>query len=230
MLALPWHGACFRKLPAKNPPALVNNKKTRPTAAPSMAGAVRIIAGQYKRRKLPIATKNHLPHGFRPSPDRLRETVFNWLGQIMHGYQCIDAFAGTGALGFEAASRGASSVYMFESHAGLVAQLQYNKKQLDAQSVHIRQGDALAYLQQLAHSKPAHFDVVFLDPPYASNLYTPALQAIAPILQPLGYVYLEADHKWQTETLAALGWVCWRYTKAGAAHAHMLRFLTSETA
>lgn len=204
---------------------MVTKKKTHHPAR-AASGSVRIIAGQWKRRKLTISAKGNMPDGFRPTPDRLRETVFNWLGQTLHGWHGLDAFAGTGALGFEAASRGASSVYLVESHVGLVRQLQHNKQQLEAQSVHIQSGDALVCLQQLARTKPAYFDVVFLDPPYASSVYMSALQAVAPILSPSGYVYLEADYKWQPEKLEALGFACWRYTQVGLAHAHLLRFLT----
>lgn len=204
---------------------MVSKNKTRRTAS-AMANSVRIIAGQWNRRKLAIATKGSLPTGFRPTSDRLRETLFNWLGQTMHGLHCLDVFAGSGALGFEAASRGAASVHMVENHTGLIRQLQHHKQQLDAQSVSIQQGDAVAVLQQLLHEKPAYFDVVFVDPPYNSSAYTSILQAVQPLLAPSGYVYLEADHQWQPEALAQLDWECWRYTQAGAAHAHVLRLLT----
>lgn len=190
------------------------------------AGTLRIIAGQYKRRKIALANTGKLPAGFRPSPDRLRETLFNWLGQTMHGWHCIDAFAGSGALGFEAASRGASSVYMVENHAGLIAQLQHNTQQLNAQTIHIQQADAITYLTQLASTHPAHFDLIFLDPPYTSTQHSAALQAARRILSPSGYVYLEAKHQWQTETLNPLGYSCWRYTQAGQAHAHLLQPFT----
>lgn len=203
----------------------MSNKKPR-FKRPSTVGSVRIIAGRYKRRKLSIAANNDLPSDFRPTPDRLRETVFNWLGQSMHGWHCVDACAGSGALGFEAVSRGANSVYMIEDHAGAVAQLQKNKARLQAHSVHIQLGDVLVYLKQLAQLKPAYFNVIFLDPPYDSNIYKPALQAIASMLAPSGYVYLEARHEWSSEALEQLGWQRWRYTRAGVAHAHLLRFLT----
>ncbi len=204
---------------------MTKNKIHRSSA--NTGGSLRIISGKWKRRKLPIINiKKNAPDGFRPTPDRLRETLFNWLGQNMHGLHFLDVFAGTGLLGFEAASRGASSVYMVETHAGLCKQLQHNKQLLEAHSVHIQQGDALPFLRQLAKTKQEYFDVIFLDPPYTSTLYKPALQAIVPLLKSSGVVYLEADHAWNQEALTELGWQCWRYTKVGLAHAHLLRFLT----
>ena len=91
--------------------------RSRPQVVPP--GEVRIIGGQWKRTQLPVADKP----GLRPTPDRVRETLFNWLGQDLTGWRCIDAFAGTGALGFEAASRGAAEVLLCEQDAALVAQL-----------------------------------------------------------------------------------------------------------
>ena len=99
----------------------------------------------------------------RPTPDRVRETLFNWLGRDLGGWRCLDAFAGTGALGFEAASRGAASVLVVEADALLVAQLQKTKNQLQAAAVQLQRGDALVALRQTA---AASMDVVFLDPPF----------------------------------------------------------------
>lgn len=93
--------------------------KAAAAAAPKGAGEIRIIGGQWKRTRLPVAQRP----GLRPTPDRVRETLFNWLGQDLTGWRCLDAFAGTGALGLEAASRGAAAVQLVESDAALVAQL-----------------------------------------------------------------------------------------------------------
>jgi 16S rRNA (guanine(966)-N(2))-methyltransferase RsmD len=177
---------------------------------------VRIIGGQFKRSKLPVPDKP----GLRPTPDRVRETLFNWLGQDLHGWRCVDAFAGTGALGFEAASRGAHDVQLVELDRTLVEQLQRNQTQLKAQAVRIQRGDGLAALRQQA---PESLELVLLDPPFDSDLFTPALEAAVPALLSDGMIYLEAPLRWRDEQLAALGLRLHRYLKAGAVHAHLLR-------
>lgn len=183
---------------------------------PAQSHAVRIIGGQFKRSKLPVPDKP----GLRPTPDRVRETLFNWLGQDLHGWRCLDAFAGTGALGFEAASRGAHDVQLVELDRTLVEQLQRNQTQLKAQAVRIQRGDGLAALRQQA---PESLELVLLDPPFDSDLFTPALEAAVPALLSGGMIYLEAPLRWRDEQLAALGLRLHRYLKAGAVHAHLLR-------
>lgn len=182
---------------------------------PAQTHLVRIIGGQYKRTRLPVADQP----GLRPTPDRVRETLFNWLGQDLHGWRCIDVFAGTGALGFEAASRGAQAVRLVESDAALVTQLQRIQTQLQARAVQVVRGDGLAALRQQA---PASLELVLLDPPFDSALFLPALQAARPTLSAAGWVYLEAPQRWSDDALAALGLRLHRYLKAGAVHAHLL--------
>ena len=182
------------------------------------AGEVRIIGGQWKRTRLPVLDKP----GLRPTPDRVRETLFNWLGQDLAGWRCLDAFAGTGALGLEAASRGAASVQLVEQDAGLVARLQELCQRLKASTVQVRRGDGLAALQQ---SAPASLDLVLLDPPFESPHYEAALKAAARALAPQGFVYLETATAWSDEVLAPLGLALHRHLKAGAVHAHLLRAL-----
>ena len=192
----------------------------RPGRAPSAprtgAGEVRIIGGQWKRTRLPVADRP----GLRPTPDRVRETLFNWLGQDLSGWRCIDAFAGTGALGFEAASRGAASVRMVESDAALVAQLQAIRSRLDAQSVTVQRGDGV---QALKACPARSMDLVLLDPPFASDLFAPALAAGAAALADTGWLYLEAPQAWDDAQLAPLGLQRHRHLRAGAVHAHLLR-------
>ena len=185
---------------------------------------VRIIGGHWKRIKLKVAEKP----GLRPTPDRVRETLFNWLGQDMTGLRCVDAFAGTGALGFEAASRGASTVVLVEQDSALVAQLQQVRTQLLAlelpepvqQTLQVLRGEGVSALRQLA---PASQDVIFLDPPFDANVYEPALEAAARALAPQGHIYLEAPKAWTHTTLETLGLLVHRHLKAGAVHAHILR-------
>ncbi len=206
--------AAMRQPPAAAPAAAPQKPKKPP--APQGTGEVRIIGGQWKRTRLPVP---QLP-GLRPTPDRVRETLFNWLGQDLTGWRCLDAFAGTGALGLEAASRGAASVQLVEQDAGLVARLGQLCQRLQAKAVQVRRGDGMAALQQCA---PASQDLIFLDPPFESPLFQPALQAAARALAPKGFVYLEAPTQWNAETLAPLGLAPHRHLKAGAVHAHLLQ-------
>ena len=208
--------AAMRQPPAAAAAAAPKMPKKPP--APQGTGEVRIIGGQWKRTRLPVP---QLP-GLRPTPDRVRETLFNWLGQDLTGWRCLDAFAGTGALGLEAASRGAAAVQLVEQDAGLVARLGQLCQRLQASSVQVRRGDGMAALQQCA---PASQDLIFLDPPFESPLFQPALQAAARALAPKGFVYLEAPTQWNAEALAPLGLAPHRHLKAGAVHAHLLQLL-----
>ena len=196
-----------KKATAKDKPA---------AAAPKGAGEIRIIGGAWKRTRLPVAQRP----GLRPTPDRVRETLFNWLGQDLTGWRCLDAFAGTGALGLEAASRGAAAVRLVEQDAALVAQLNTLQQRLGAANVVVQRGDGTMALRQ---TPPGTLDLVFLDPPFDANLFLPALQAAAAAMAPDGYVYLEAPQAWTDEQLSALGLVQHRHLKAGAVHAHLLR-------
>jgi 16S rRNA (guanine(966)-N(2))-methyltransferase RsmD len=177
---------------------------------------VRIIGGQWKRTKLAVRDKP----GLRPTPDRVRETLFNWLGQDLAGWRCIDAFAGTGALGFEAASRGAAQVLLIEQDAELVDLLRATKARLQADTVEVRRGNGLS---ALAAAAPGSADAVFLDPPFDAGLWDKALQAAAAALAPDGFVYLEAPVEWKPEALEPFGLVPVRHLKAGAVHGHLLR-------
>lgn len=179
---------------------------------------VRIIGGQWKRTKLPVADKP----GLRPTPDRVRETLFNWLGQDLTGWRCIDAFAGTGALGFEAASRGAKEVTLVEQDTALVMQLKRIQTQLQASATQIVRGDGVAALK---HLDPASMDAVFLDPPFDSVLFEAALQAAGRAVAPDGFVYLEAPTLWTDAQLESAGLKVHRHLKAGAVHAHLLKRL-----
>jgi 16S rRNA (guanine966-N2)-methyltransferase len=179
-------------------------------------GEVRIIGGQWKRSKLSVLSRP----GLRPTPDRVRETVFNWLGQDLTGLKCIDAFAGSGALGFEAASRGAQDVLLIEQDQQLIAALQANKIRLKADTLRIQRGDGIAILRSLPK---ASVDVIFLDPPFDSNLFSEAIQAAAGVASAQGAIYLEAPDSWDDEKLAPLGVHVIKQGKAGAVHFHLLR-------
>jgi 16S rRNA (guanine966-N2)-methyltransferase len=194
--------------------AAAPKRPARPRAAQSHE--IRIIGGLWKRTKLKVADKP----GLRPTPDRVRETVFNWLGQDMSGLRCLDAFAGTGALGFEAASRGAKDVLIIEQDGTLIDQLKKTQIQLQASAVHVQRGDGIAAIRQAA---PASLDVIFIDPPFDAPLFEPALGACARALAPEGWVYLEAPTAYTDETLSSVGLSVHRHLKAGAVHAHLLK-------
>ncbi|MEO8249258.1 MAG: 16S rRNA (guanine(966)-N(2))-methyltransferase RsmD [Burkholderiales bacterium] len=190
--------------PAKTPPG-----------GRSLAGEVRIIGGQWKRSRLPVADRP----GLRPTPDRVRETLFNWLGQDLTGWRCVDPFAGSGALGFEAASRGAAEVRMWEQDAALVAKLSAVRERLGASVVRIERADGLNALRRLA---PASVDLVFVDPPFDSGLHAAALAASRLAMNRNGRIYLEAPVAWQAGQLAPMGLALHKHLRAGNVHAHLL--------
>jgi 16S rRNA (guanine(966)-N(2))-methyltransferase RsmD len=192
------------------------SSNAQPALLGHAAHEIRIIGGLWKRSKLKVLDKP----GLRPTPDRVRETLFNWLGQDLTGWQCVDAFAGTGVLGFEAASRGAQQVLMMEQDAELVTQLTDSKIRLKATAVQVQRGDAVQGLQRAAAGS---LDLVFLDPPFESELFAPALQAAAQAVAPGGWVYLEAPVLWADEQLLTCYLTVERHLKAGAVHAHLLK-------
>jgi 16S rRNA (guanine966-N2)-methyltransferase len=170
----------------------------RPSFAPSTTkprGAshkVRIIGGLWKRSPLTVIDGP----GVRPTPDRVRETLFNWLTHqfagSLNGLSVLDAYAGTGALGFEAASRGAAQVVLIENNAAAVRNLHAARDKLKATGVEIRQADAVAALGFLAARGPA-FDIVFLDPPYGAGGLQRCLPLAAKLLKPDGCIYAESE-------------------------------------
>jgi 16S rRNA (guanine(966)-N(2))-methyltransferase RsmD len=204
--------ATSKRKPMK--PPIPSFKKRVPSRG--MHHEVRIIGGVWKRTKLLVPDKP----GLRPTPDRVRETLFNWLGQDLSGWRCVDAFAGTGALGLEAASRGATDVLLVEQDAHLVEQLRAVQARLSATNVRIERGNGVSALSRLP---PSSVDLVLLDPPFDSALFDPALATAVPALAPGGLIYLEAPTEWAAMQLAPLGLEPWRHLKAGAVHAHLLR-------
>ena len=147
-------------------------------------GHVRVIAGSLRGSKLPVAD---LP-GLRPTGDRARETLFNWLQGELAGCHALDLFAGSGALGFEAASRGAASVLLLERDARLAASLRDSATRLHADTLSVECADALAWL---ARTPQPRFGLAFLDPPFQAGLHAAAAQALGPWLAPRAWVYVE---------------------------------------
>lgn len=158
---------------------------------------VRIGGGQWRGRTLSFPDVA----GLRPTPDRVRETLFNWLAPVVAGSRCLDLFAGSGALGFEAASRGAAEVVLVERDATVVKTLREQQQRFAAAQLHIVQADALQYLD----GTPRPFDIVLLDPPFGQGLLEATLAALAPgWLAPTAFIYMEAERAMETAALSAL--------------------------
>jgi 16S rRNA (guanine966-N2)-methyltransferase len=157
------------------------NKKPRP-------GRLRIVAGKWRSRLLDIAD---VP-GLRPTSERVRETVFNWLAPSIQGARCLDLFAGTGALGFEALSRGAAQVVFVENSRRAIEAIENSAKKLGAKEAVVHHGDAVEYVR---NAGPAAFDIIFLDPPFADDRLEALCRQIDErgILAPGGRIYLEQD-------------------------------------
>jgi len=145
---------------------------------------VRIIAGEHRGRRIAVPARP----GVRPTPDRVRETLFNWLGQRLDGLTCLDLFAGSGALGFEAASRGALRVVLVEQDREAFQALLRTQELLRTTQAEIVHEDAFAYLRRAR----GEFDLVFLDPPFRQNALGAALEAVAARVAQQGRVYVEA--------------------------------------
>jgi 16S rRNA (guanine966-N2)-methyltransferase len=183
---------------------------------------VRIIGGAWKRTPLPVANAA----GLRPTPDRVRETLFNWLAHLMpemDGVRGLDLFAGTGALGFELASRGAQKVTLVEQNPALLAQLARIKQKLSATQVELVAGDALATARRWPD---ASFDLVFLDPPFDSPLLAPALAEAARLACPGGLIYVESGAPPDELALTSRGLEIVRSGRAGRVFFHLLRRVT----
>ncbi|MBI5919791.1 MAG: 16S rRNA (guanine(966)-N(2))-methyltransferase RsmD [Nitrosomonadales bacterium] len=172
---------------------------------------VRIIGGIHRSRyiEFPDAT------GLRPTPDRVRETLFNWLGQDLYGLRCLDLFAGSGALGFEAASRGAGQVVMVEKNRQVFQSLTANVAKLRLENVALHCTDGLEF----ARRESGPYDVVFLDPPFQSELLPQALALLKPRLTETGRAYVESG-----AAFAPLpGWQAEKSGRAGQVHYQLLR-------
>lgn len=188
----------------------------RPLRSPGPPGEVRLIGGQWRRSKLPVPARA----GLRPTPDRVRETLFNWLGQDLTGWRVLDAFAGSGALGFEAASRGAAQVQLLESDVSLLACLRGSQQRLRGEMLRIDRADAMAWM---ARAPAGRFELVLLDPPFDAGLACPALRLAARLVVPGGFVYLESG---EPVTQVPAGLALHRSLRAGAVHAQL--FMASQ--
>jgi 16S rRNA (guanine966-N2)-methyltransferase len=180
------------------------------------AGTLRVIGGRYRSRQIRVPERP----GLRPTPDRVRETLFNWLGQHLDGLACLDLYAGSGALGFEAASRGAIRVVMVEKDRTVVAELERSRAALDAPQVTIVSGDAAVWLER----ERERYDVVFLDPPFRQNALPAILGKLAPRLMPGARVYVESE----APVDVAAPWVELKRARAGQVSYQLLRWNADE--
>ena len=172
---------------------------------------VRIIGGAWRSRLVRFAPRPDL----RPTPDRVRETLFNWLGQDLAGKACLDLFAGSGALGFEAASRGAARVVMVERDPVVVRALEASRAALDAAAVELRRANALEFLR----ADDGVYDVVFVDPPYRSDLWPRVAPLLPRRLALQALVYLERAGR----AAPPPGWEVWRQGRAGQVAYQLLK-------
>ena len=172
---------------------------------------VRIVGGAWRSRLIHFPPRKDL----RPTPDRVRETLFNWLGQDLTGRACLDLFAGSGALGFEAASRGARRVVMVESDPVVHRALLESREALDAGAVEPRRADALDFLG----SDDGVYDVVFLDPPFKAGLWPRLARLLPPRLAPGALVYYEGAAPPDLPS----GWTVHRQGRAGQVSYQLLK-------
>lgn len=217
--------------------ACANLREQQTRAAQRVAGGtaqeVRLIGGRWKRTPLPVPVSA----GLRPTPARVRETLFNWLGQDLSGWRVLDAFAGTGALGLEAASRGADRVTLLERDAALVRALKTVVQRLTqgasahaGQRIEVQQADALGWMRGARDT----FDLVFLDPPFDEGLFDAAMDAACACVPEGGWVYVEAPRELPASTPAgeaqqtwARQWSRHRHGQAGAVHFHLFQRVAS---
>lgn len=175
---------------------------------------LRIIGGEWKRRVLPFADVD----GLRPTPDRVRETLFNWLMWDIQNANVLDLCAGSGALSFEALSRGARQVIMVEPHPKQAKILKDNIQLLKAENCQLKQQTA----QQTLLNMNEQFDVVFLDPPYSLNLWEELAQKVDQYLKNDALIYVEADRALHQLTLP-VSWQLQKQTRAGVVHAGLFK-------
>ena len=203
-----WHNRC--------PPDSIripsSHQSSGQFAVTPRSNTVRIIGGEHRGRRLRFVDQP----GLRPTPDRVRETLFNWLGQDLTGRRCLDLFAGSGALGFEAISRPAREVVMTDQSREATGQLREFAKAIGTDRATILQCDALEFLGAMGRqrSPEALFDVVFLDPPFGADWIARIEPLLAPVLAERSLVYVEMESKYQP----GAGLQILKSGRAGAVH------------
>jgi 16S rRNA (guanine966-N2)-methyltransferase len=202
----------------------------RKKSSRALTGEVRIIAGTWRSRRIRFPSVE----GLRPTPDRVRETLFNWLGHDLEGFRCLDLYAGSGALGFEAVSRGAGPVVMIERDGAAYRALDDNAKLLGAARLELVRGDALEFVKRLAGAveskssvagvSPARrFDLVFLDPPFGAGVPDELLPLLRSLLAPGARIYIESGCPIELPE----PWVVEKNGRAGQVYFQLLRLETA---
>ncbi len=188
------------KTPHAKPDALASSRP---------AGAVRIVGGRWRGSKLPVPERE----GLRPTADRVRETVFNWLQPVISGARVLDLFAGSGALGLEALSRGARLATLIERDRELATSLRATLERLrrgDSSDIHctaeVLNTDALTWLAAAPTNPTQRYDVIFLDPPFANDLWRTTLDALPPWLADDAWLYLEAPRELAAQIETSSDW------------------------
>lgn len=185
---------------------MIKHKKS--ASKSSGKGQIRIIAGTHRGRRLPVL----LADGLRPTTDRVKETVFNWLMPYLPEAKCLDCFAGSGGLGFEALSRGAKKVTMVELHKPAAQQLKANGKTLKADNLTVANTDALSFLTTATEQ----FDLVFLDPPFRQNLIEKSANLLNQgWLAEQALIYVEMESELSEQTLLPSNWQLLKEKTAG---------------
>ncbi|MWP48301.1 MULTISPECIES: 16S rRNA (guanine(966)-N(2))-methyltransferase RsmD [unclassified Gilliamella] len=181
-----------------------------------MNGSIRIIGGKWRGRKLTVLDKQ----GLRPTTDRIKETLYNWLMPVIHGSHCLDCFAGSGSLGFEAASRGAKSVTLLEKDKQVAQLLNKNKQLIACDVIEIYQTDTLEWLKKTA---PKQFDIVFIDPPFHQSLVAKTVSQLEQNnwLKPSAYIYIETEIGHDLTTYIPTHWHLHREKTAGQVHSYL---------
>jgi 16S rRNA (guanine966-N2)-methyltransferase len=187
---------------------MVKHRQPSASKKQTSAGFVRIISGLWRGKKLPV----YDTQGLRPTTDRVKETLFNWLAQDIPHAKCLDLFAGAGSLGFEAASRQADKVTMIELNPTVFKQLKQNSTTLNASNIELVNGDAMQYLSK--PGSPHH--IVFIDPPFRQGLVNQTCQYLEENqwLSNDAMIYLEAEKEWPMEDLP-INWELHREKTAG---------------
>jgi len=193
----------------------MNKKQKRQEFELKQASKVRIIGGNWRGRKIPVPDAQ----GLRPTPDRVRETLFNWLQPFLHGAKCLDLFAGSGALGIEAVSRGAASSLLIEQDRETAETLRESLRMLDADKIAVHQADALQWIKTTNQV----FDIIFLDPPFGKNMIEQCLSLLAKseCVAEQTLIYVESERIWQAEKNVEVI----KQAKAGQVHYMLLKTL-----
>ncbi|MFQ1016433.1 16S rRNA (guanine(966)-N(2))-methyltransferase RsmD [Gilliamella sp. Occ3-1] len=181
-----------------------------------MNGSIRIIGGKWRGRKLSVLDKQ----GLRPTTDRIKETLYNWLMPVIHDSDCLDCFSGSGSLGFEAASRGAQRVTLLEKDKQVAQLLIKNKQIIASDALDIYHTDTLQWLNRPAVKQ---FDIVFIDPPFHQSLVEKTVSELENNnwLKPSAYIYIEIEIQHDLTTYIPTNWRLHREKTAGQVHSYL---------